>query len=377
MSAGAVTENCSNNNEFGHFDVTNMAAAKSAEINVEGYHFVSFKQQCEDTKKITRKRHLLNVEALEFYPPEGHLTFSLNLPVSSKEAVRPAPEQHEIESDSDEDNDQDTTCSGERIFYVGGARNSEEATWGFSSTLYYYDYDFTKNDLWIENGGSVKLFGATMPALSKSACVNVNNLNGLLIWGGINLTEQYGPSNDLIFIQPATCRKKVKYNVTIFPPNDLNIDLRDEKFASVKLQCGDIPCARFGHTITKVQDDTFLMFGGLTMPNISNISADCSNLFMQCHTPLNIMYTLNISFQNEKLTAEWKSVFESQVLSERSFHTATYIEEQILVIGGAIYEEGKLAKRISISDAVSIKCNGKSFSASLFKLTDLEPKVYL
>ena len=103
MRTDAVTENCSNSNEFGHFDVTNMAAANSAEIDIEGYCFVSFEQQCEDTKQITRKRHLLNVEALEFYPPEGHLTFSLNLPASSKEAVRPAPKQHE--SDSDENND--------------------------------------------------------------------------------------------------------------------------------------------------------------------------------------------------------------------------------------------------------------------------------
>ena len=68
------------------------------------------------------------------------------------------------------------------FIYVGEAQHSEEATWGLSSTSYYYDYDYTKNDLRIENEESVKLIGVTMPTLSKSPFVNVNNLNGLLIW---------------------------------------------------------------------------------------------------------------------------------------------------------------------------------------------------
>ena len=53
-----------------------MAAAESAGIDVEGFKFVSFKEQSEDCRKITRKRHLLNLEAKGFYPPEGHVCFS-------------------------------------------------------------------------------------------------------------------------------------------------------------------------------------------------------------------------------------------------------------------------------------------------------------
>ena len=37
--------------------------------------FVSFKVHCDDTWKISRKRHLLEIEDKEIYPPEGYLAF--------------------------------------------------------------------------------------------------------------------------------------------------------------------------------------------------------------------------------------------------------------------------------------------------------------
>ena len=162
-----------------------MAAAESAGIDVEGFKFVSFKEQSEDCRKITRKRHLLNLEAKEFYPPEGHVCFSGGFTEEIDEEYSENDDKDEVDSEGDKDDS--TLESGGKIFYLGGSRNSEKSSWSFASSLYYYQYDYTRNDVWIDDAGTVKICDASMPCLSRSACVQVElsgNQKGMLLWGG-------------------------------------------------------------------------------------------------------------------------------------------------------------------------------------------------
>lgn len=43
----------------------------------ENFTFVSLKEYCEDKRKISRKKHALEVQNSEIYPPEGHVAFHI------------------------------------------------------------------------------------------------------------------------------------------------------------------------------------------------------------------------------------------------------------------------------------------------------------
>ena len=135
----------------------------------EGFRFVSFKEQSEDSRKITRKHHLLNVGAKELYPPEFHVYFAGAFSEDSSE-----------DNDGDEDSTLSTTAG--KIFYLGGGRNAEESSWNFASTLYYYQVNHTENDVWIDESGTVKMHGASMPCLSRATCIDL----------GVNKDNQKG-----------------------------------------------------------------------------------------------------------------------------------------------------------------------------------------
>ena len=98
-----------------------MAHLQVAEIDVEGFKFVSFKERSEDMRKLTRKRHLEDIERNGSHPPEGHLMFCVKEFGSSEE---------------NDKGDDDTTNFSVRSFYLGGALNSAGATWSFASSRY-------------------------------------------------------------------------------------------------------------------------------------------------------------------------------------------------------------------------------------------------
>ena len=59
-SATGRLYNC--NNKFIAISKIKMAHLQVAAIDVEGFKFVSFKERIEDTRKLTRKRHLEDIE---------------------------------------------------------------------------------------------------------------------------------------------------------------------------------------------------------------------------------------------------------------------------------------------------------------------------
>ena len=303
----------------------------------DNFQFISFKEQCEDRRKITRKRFLLNLESNEYYPPEGHVCFSF---------------KSKSKSDDIEMTDDDYSETSKQFFYIGGGYSSEEASWNFASCLNFYRFSQSVNDLWIDDGGSVKLSGASFPPLRGSACgelrVSDDPCNTvILFWGGCNLGQQYGPTNELITLTCKRQRQKEIFDVTVLP--EKNSLYEDDLFKNLNFQHGDIPCPRFGHSLTKISETEFLMFGGLTMPYRQGY--DVSKTFYQCH-PEFYLYVLSARMKEMMLHSEWKGAFHDESLCKRAFHTATLCKDDIVVIGGAVYENSKLKKRVSLREII-------------------------
>ena len=91
--------------------------------------------------------------------------------------------------------------------------------------------------------------------------------------------NQYKPTNDLYLIKTATHRRQVKYKATTYAASRQGLE--DSRFAQLLIQEGNVPCARFGHTISGPDNQVAVLFGGITFPNINSIDLDCSNLYEQ------------------------------------------------------------------------------------------------
>ena len=145
-----------------------------------------------------------------------------------------------------------------------------------SSSLQFYMYEVTDNDTFIEDAGFVKTTGSQLPALSKAAfdtSMNEKQETEIFIWGGLDLMR-LRPIDDLILLR---CTKhKDKLKVKIFPSAQIaEIDFKNPLFKNVAVQSGTIPAARFGHTLTQIQE-SFMLAGGLSMPNVTKESFDSS-----------------------------------------------------------------------------------------------------
>ena len=44
-------------------------------IDIEDFRFLNFRKFSDNKRKVTRKKHMLNIESKEIYAPEGHLAF--------------------------------------------------------------------------------------------------------------------------------------------------------------------------------------------------------------------------------------------------------------------------------------------------------------
>ena len=96
-----------------------------AETDVETFCFVTFKEHCDDTRKISRKRHLLEIEEKEIYPPEGHLAFHVleqsDLCASRSDSSDSDDQDCNVESDQDEAEAEQNLDLVHSVYYVGGA----------------------------------------------------------------------------------------------------------------------------------------------------------------------------------------------------------------------------------------------------------------
>ena len=334
-------------------------------IDIEDFRFLNFRKFSDNKRKVTPKKHMLNIESKEIYPPEGHLAFLVEASAEGEESSNSSSgseAEHEQE-DQDDNQDQNTDPEADldklkrkKLYLIGGASHCEDVTWSFASNLYVYSFVCTQQDLWIEDMkcyDTTKVTGAKIPALAKSAGVLVDDV--LLMWGGLNL-EPFSPTNELYLIKKKVDQNS-KFKAVIYRSNREGI--QDSRFDNVLLQGGDVPSPRFGHTLTKLNEENCLMFGGITFPNRDKLSFDCSNTFEHELASADL-FNLNITEdENSKLTFSWKKTAIDDTKIKRAFHTATYVPSlaKTVVFGGLVYENGKPTRRLSLQDMVSIKFN--------------------
>ena len=199
----------------------------ATQADIEDFKFVCFKKFFEDHRKITRKKHLLNVETKEIYLPEGHSAFLI---IEKEDGVG-------------EDSIIERTVT---LFFNGGARYSEESTWDFAKSIYIYNFKYTATDIWVERvecHDQSKILGSKLPALTKSAGASFSTSDDFVIvfWGGLDV-NQYKPTNDLYLTETATHRRQVKYKATTYAASRQGLE--DSRFAKLLIQEGNVPCVR-------------------------------------------------------------------------------------------------------------------------------------
>ena len=280
-------------------------------------------------------------------------------------------------SEENDKGDDDTINFSVRSFYLGGALNSAGATWSFASSLQFYMYEVTDNDTFIEDEGFVNTTGSQLPALSKAAfdtSMNEKQETEIFIWGGLDLMR-LRPIDDLILLR---CTKhKDKLKVKIFPSaQNAEIDFKNPLFKNVAVQSGTIHAARFGHTLTQIPE-SFMLVGGLSMPNVTKESFDSSNGFQQVH-PDPVIYKLHIERKEDEVLPKWSICNRNVAVATRTFHIATLLNGRVILIGSAIFsDDGKIEKRISIKDAASLQVDGDKIKVASLDFSNLDVNVFI
>jgi hypothetical protein len=128
----------------------------------------------------------------------------------------------------------------------------------------------TEDDIYVDTINEVKTVGASLPALCCPGFSFGQNCNNICIWGGLDLAT-YQTVNDLYYLTK-TGRKIETFHVDMFvASNEFTFDLFPTASCALKEQI-NTPCARSGHSFTKVPDtDTVIMFGGYQLRNRNDI----------------------------------------------------------------------------------------------------------
>ena len=114
------------------------------------------------------------------------------------------------------------------------------------------------------------------------------------------------------------------------------------------------------------------------MPNISSYSSDCSNLFQQQHPDQETVYLLSLNTNKTDLSPSWKALSNNSSLSNRAFHTATTTNDQIIVLGGAIYTSGRISERINLKGRLSLKLDkDDQLTVAKFELSTFPEDIYI
>ena len=123
-----------------------MMADNIEALDIENFRFLNFRKFSEDKRKITRKKHLLNIDSKEIYPPEGHLAFLLE-EGSDEECSSSDEEDSRDQAELNENVVEAEKLQRKRLYLIGGASHSEEATWSFASNPYVYTFVSTDQDM--------------------------------------------------------------------------------------------------------------------------------------------------------------------------------------------------------------------------------------
>ena len=125
------------------------------------------------------------------------------------------------------------------------------------------------------------------------------------------------------------------------------------------IQEGNVPCARFGHTISRLDNQVAILFGGITFPKINSIDLGCSILYEQqlVKGDISVLKSKKDTIVQEQIKFEWiKASVSTFALLERAFHTCTFVKSpnKIVIFGGITVENEKPQKRINLFDMTMI-----------------------
>ena len=257
------------------------------------WRFLPLTAKVLEKHKVTRRRAELQMKMGAFFPPEGHCLTEVGREVEGGNLTI-------------------------HLAVVGGACHQEERTWRSASLLHTVVLAADDDDVFVTSVEKNIVKGAEIASLSSAAMV-LDSERNILIFGGLNTTYME-TCNEILKLTPV----RNQYRSTLIKdPNHRCILPGDH------VQDGDIPCVRFGHTLTRMgTSNRALLFGGLTMDQRHE---SLGRSFSQTSAP-GCMYLLDMD------TIHWTQVPTD--MQSRAFHNAVYLPGtgQVLIISGMVYE---------------------------------------
>jgi hypothetical protein len=282
--------------------------------------------QNEKKVKATRKRSEIDIIHGDYFPPEGDCDTLLS------------------EGQLDE-----LTKS---YLYFGRSKHTEESTWCLESSPFIISNVISENDVVISNIKRCDTFGASYPSLASSSAI-VGSNDTIHVWGGMDTsstipvwggmdTSSTRVLSDLHLLK----QKGAKFEVT------LTQNSKDKMCVTKTKQTANVPPGRFGHSLTKLHDQSAILHGGITFP--FREAAGLASPFQQTYDD-GKFYLFDLDALN------W-SIINVPDVHSRAFQTATYDPKMkcIYIIGGVIYQECTPRSHLSVHDVLVLRIPDKN-----------------
>ena len=277
------------------------------------WRFLPYAQKTVDKRKITRRRAELQLRLDGFFPPQGHILVEMSRTQRGTEE-----EEEDI-----------------KLLALGGARHKEEATWQMASDLMVIELLNSKADVLLLDVYKADVTGASISHLSSPGGVISDNV--LYLFGGLD-TSTMATTNELVCL---TFKSRKSFDCTIFKDPSTSSLHNDFK------QHGVSPPSRTGHTLTKVNEDYALLFGGLQLDKrfvpelVQRFSQVCND---------GSFYLLELKNKS------WKKLTLPKVTS-RAYHQSTFLKRlnTMFILGGVVYEGRKPVERVSLASCIMLK----------------------
>ena len=95
---------------------------------------------------------------------------------------------------------------------------------------------------------------------------------------------------------------------------------KDQGIPNLKFQQGEVPSARYRHTLTEVNNTRFLLVGGVELLNRDNLNFRSHGMFQPSTRDRNL-YKMSME-DGSKIF--WKKPLLPAKITQRAFHSATF-----------------------------------------------------
>ena len=225
------------------------------------------------------------------------------------------------------------------VLYFGGARRSQESTWGFGKNLFEITYYCEPDDVSITEINKCETMGSLFPSLqSAAACVVESKI---YVWGGLD-TDLLDTKDELFILE----KRGKKYDCKLLQKDD------SRSCENRKFQDGEIPAGRTGHTVMKISNDKFILYGGVSM-KLRHCVGLTSPFSQVCDD--GAFYIFDLSH------LRWTRLSNIPEIQPRAYHTATTFSlsgtMSVIFIGGVTYSNSSPSQRIAVNECVILKAH--------------------